>query len=336
MKGINKGISIIVCTFNGQSRLAYTLLHLSNQKLQIPCEIILVDNASTDGTKSFADDWWEKNGVSHMEYRSLFQSIPGKSYAQEMAYGVAKYSYLLICDDDNWLSSNYVQAAYDIMEQDENIGALGGWCEAEFEGEKPQWFDTYAKYYAVSKQGKKSGDITNKKGCLYGAGMVIRRSHWLQLRKLGFNPLLTCRKGETLSSGGDTEYCYALRLLGYKIWYDERLYFRHFMSQGRLNLKYLSRLRKAMSFSNFVLWPYLDLLKGSYSLNRKEFISYVMKGFPVTYSRGLKGLFGGYEAKEKSKNFFRNQWYYMFGYNQYKFHLKQIQNWQEKTGLKNE
>ena len=148
------------------------------------------------------------------------------------------------------------------MNSNSEIGALGGWCEAVFEESKPKWFDTYARFFAVSKQGVQSGDITNKKGCLYGAGMVMRKSHWLELKQRGFKHVLTCRKGTSLSSGGDTEYSYVLRLLGYKLWFDERLYFMHFMTNGRLHLDYVSRLRKAMTYSNFVLWPYLDCIEG--------------------------------------------------------------------------
>src|SRR5690606_25368384 len=111
----------------------------------------------------------------------------------------------------------------------------------------------------------------------YGAGMVLRKSHNTELKALGFKQLLNDRKGQSLSSGGDTEYCYALRLLGYKMWYDERLYFQHYMTDGRLSLDYVSRLRKAMAHSNFMLWPYLDVLRG-HTRTKKDFLKEALKG----------------------------------------------------------
>jgi glycosyltransferase involved in cell wall biosynthesis len=321
------GISIILCTYNGKARLAKTLEHLVNQKHSCSLEIVLVDNASTDGTKEFADSWWTKNGISSINYKSFLQPIPGKSYAQELGYEQANYEYLLICDDDNWLVANYVQDAFNIMESNFEIGALGGWCEATFENIKPDWYDRYARYYAVSKQGTESGDVTNKKGCLYGAGMIIRKSHWLTLNKLGFVPLLTCRKGDTLSSGGDTEYSYVLRLLGYKMWYDERLYFKHFMPDGRLNLQYIRKIRKAMSKSNFVVSVYVDELANTNVLQKtffKRFIKMIQKDFMQQLS---KRLIGNFEEKELAKEYFRILSRLIFSYNDYRSNRATIKRW---------
>tara|TARA_R110002012_G_scaffold319389_2_gene539632 strand:+ start:14588 stop:15580 length:993 start_codon:yes stop_codon:yes gene_type:complete len=328
---MTKGVSIVLCTYNGKSRLETTFNHLASQILSVPCELIFVDNASSDGAKAFADTWWKNKRQSKITYQSFEQPIPGKSYAQDLGYAKANYEYLLVCDDDNWLCDTYIQTAFEIMETETEIGALGGWCEAEFEIEKPDWFDAQARFFAVSKQGKKSGDITHKKGCLFGAGMVLRKSHWLELKSLGFEHLLSCRKGDSLSSGGDTEYCYALRLLGYKIWYDERLYFKHFMTAGRLNLSYVSRLRKAMAYSNFVLWAYLDILKN----NERQFQNFVreaFKDFPILTLRKLGAVvFGNFEEREVAKLYFRTHRYRLFYFSLFQKNIHLIKNWKLKS-----
>lgn len=324
---MKKGVSIIICTYNGRDRLGKTLSYLVKQKKECPTEIVLVDNNSNDDSKSFADDWWLKHGSSDIQYASYVQPIPGKSYAQELAYNHAQYEYLLICDDDNWLCETYVQTAFDIMENDSQIGGLGGWCEAVFEKDKPKWFDTYARYFAVSKQGTESGDITNKKGCLYGAGMVIRKSHWLELNKLGFKPLLTCRKGETLSSGGDTEYSYVLRLLGYKIWYDDRLFFQHWMPEGRMSLDYVSRIRQAMSESNFVVNVYRDEWRNC-TVSRKVFYQKAYYDIKNKLPKHVvKRIFGNFEERELSKEFFRKLNRLLTRYNDYNENRAAIKKW---------
>ena len=68
IKDYNKGVSIVLCTYNGKQRLETTLKHIATQKLTVPCEIIFVDNASTDGTKAFADSWWQTHGNSNITY----------------------------------------------------------------------------------------------------------------------------------------------------------------------------------------------------------------------------------------------------------------------------
>jgi glycosyltransferase involved in cell wall biosynthesis len=331
---MTKGVSIVLCTYNGKNRLATTFEHLNAQQLNIPCELIFVDNASNDGTIDFADDWWNKNKSSHISYRSFQQPIPGKSYAQDLGYEKARYEYLLVCDDDNWLCNTYVQTAFDIMEKNKMIGALGGWCEGVFETDEPDWFDNYTKYYVVVKQGDKSGDITHKKGCLYGAGMMVRKSHWLQLKTLGFEHLLSCRKGDSLSSGGDTEYSYALRLLGYKIWYDERLYFKHFMASGRLNLNYVSRLRKALADSNFTLWPYKDILNNK-KRSRIDFYKMALKTIPTELFKHLLYLnFGTFDKNENAKDYFRYLNRQLFLYSFYEKNWQIVNSWYQKSKTK--
>ncbi len=323
-----KGVSIVLCTYNGTQRLEATLKHLAAQKLNVPCEIIFVDNASADGTKAFADTWWETYGNEDISYFSFEQPIPGKSYAQDLGYEKANYKYLLVCDDDNWLCDTYVQTAFEVMEANPKIGALGGWCDAEFEGDKPSWFDEQAKYFAVAKQGTLSGDITNKKGCLYGAGMVLNKHHWLELKSLGFEHLLSCRKGNSLSSGGDTEYSYALRLLGYKIWYDDRLYFKHYMTEGRMHLSYLSRLRKAMAYSNFILQCYTDLLHKDRKPRWNRVLNKGKKALlKDSYTMAKLLVLGDFKEKEKAKVYFRNLYYVIFKKQLYLNSKILVMNW---------
>lgn len=324
---MQKGVSIIISTYNGIKTIGLVLEYLAKQICTSPCEIILVDNASTDGTKAFCDTWWDKHGNQSISYKSFFQPIPGKSYAQEMGYSEASYEYLIVCDDDNLFDADYMQISFEIMESNSNVGALGGWCDAMFEGNKPEWFDKYQRYFAVGKQGDFSGDITNKKGCLYGAGMVIRKSHWLQLNKLGFRPLLTCRKGDSLSSGGDTEYCYALRLLGYKIWYDEHLHFFHYMLEKRVKIEYVSRVRKAISYSNFVCSAYLDEISNKKNnkntLNKK--IKKDLKNNPINKIKNY--LIGNFEEKEESKEYFRRLYFLNFKQSEYFENRNSIKKW---------
>ena len=68
--------------------------------------------------------------------------------------------------------------------------------------------------------------------------MVLRRSVYINLIEAGFKHLTLDREGEKLTSGGDNELCYWHILVGYKLWYDERLIFQHFMPSARLSKEY--------------------------------------------------------------------------------------------------
>lgn len=237
------GISIIVPCYNSAHLLPKTIAHLAQQKVppSISWEVIIVNNASTDDTKKVAQDEWNSFRLS-TPFKIVDQPKPGLSSAREKGIEGAKYEYILFCDDDNWLDRDYIRIAYEIMTANPTIGVLGGKGEAVADVPIPKWFYDYQASYAVGSQGSSSGDITNAKGYVYGAGLLVRFSAWHCMYKNGFKNYLTDRKGKKLSSGGDVEICFGIRLAGYKIYYDERLTFKHYMSEGRLNWQYFLNL----------------------------------------------------------------------------------------------
>ena len=327
MNTISKGVSVTLCTYNGKTKLDKTLEHLSTQKVNVPLEIILVDNASTDDTKEFSDDFWRENGNAAIEYRSFVQPIPGKSYAQDLAYAEAKYEYIIVCDDDNWLDETYCQTAFEVMEGNKEIGALGGQSTGAFETEKPEWFDQVAKTYAIGKQWEESGEILHGQGVLFGAGMVIRKSHWLDLKRRGFEHQLSCRKGNKLTSGGDVEYCYALWLLGYKIWYDERLRFTHYMLKERLTIDYFHRIKKGMAESQISIRAYRDILQGR-SVNWVIFKLLILKTLTMGLIQNTRRVLAGdYKEKAEGQAYFTYLSQLFTDYHHYSNVRKSILTW---------
>jgi glycosyltransferase involved in cell wall biosynthesis len=271
------GVSVIVCTYNGADRLAETVKHIANQKVDknILWEFILVDNASSDNSKEVTKEEWDKHKCN-AKLKIVDQPIPGKQLALEKGYEVAKYEYWLTCDDDNWLDENFVQLTYEIMSGNDKIGVLGGPNEALCELEPPEWFQWFKKDYAAGPQGDiytgkvSDGDITWKRGFVWGAGMVVRKSAWEKLLADGFRTSMSCRKGTELSSGGDSEACYALVLAGWHVWYDKRLKLKHCMPAGRLDWNYLVRLFSGFGVATVGLELYEKAIKLGYADIDKE------------------------------------------------------------------
>jgi GT2 family glycosyltransferase len=94
----------------------------------------------------------------------------------------------------------------------------------------------------VGPQGKVSGDITDYKPHVAGAGMVVRKSAYELLKQHGFRWILSDGKNGILNTGEDLELCYALALAGYRIWYDENLGLTHYMPKSRLTQESLLEL----------------------------------------------------------------------------------------------
>jgi glycosyltransferase involved in cell wall biosynthesis len=267
MQSFNRGVSVIICCYNSASRLPETLRHLAQQQLpaHIPYEVVVVNNASKDNTVEVAMTLWHMLG-NRAQLRIVDELQPGQSKAREKGIQVAQYEYLLFCDDDNWLHQDYVRIAFELMEGNGQIGALGGLGIPECEVDPPQWFATFANNYAVGKQGEQSGDITLTKGYVNGAGSVLRKSVLATLKKKGFRPYAVGRTSGGLLSGDDNELSYAVILSGYKIWYDERLTFKHFIPKERLTFDYIKNLNKAFGISYAVLTPYILKIHGQHKL----------------------------------------------------------------------
>lgn len=265
-----QGISVVVCCYNSVDRLPPTLAHLARQRVNrgVRWEVVVVDNASTDATSQVAAASWHQHGCSTL-FRVVHQPEPGLSAARARGLDVARYGLVVFCDDDNWLAEDYVQIAFDTMGAQPRAAVIGGQGTAEIADEAPPWFARYANYYALGPQGDASGDITNAKGYVYGAGLVLRRSAWDALRERGFASQLTGRKGDVLSSSEDRELCYALRLLGYHVHYVEGLRFRHEILPRRLKWSYFLTMVEMAHRTSPITEAYLGALRGDPPLDRK-------------------------------------------------------------------
>jgi glycosyltransferase involved in cell wall biosynthesis len=240
------GISVVLCCYNSISRLHPTLTALSKQifKGNILWEIIIVDNASTDNTGAVAIEiWGSLNKNNPIPFNVVYEYLPGLGNARKKGLASAAYNFVLFCDDDNWLATNYVEGVYNVLTTDSSIAACGGIGLPVFETEKPFWFDEYSEAFAVGSQliNEEHGVLFN----LYGAGMAVNKNAIEYLAATNFKPQMFGRTGKKLSSSEDTELTYAFVLMGYQLHYAADLQFFHFLPKERLELNYLEKLFKA-------------------------------------------------------------------------------------------
>jgi glycosyltransferase involved in cell wall biosynthesis len=240
---MDKGISIIVCCYNSALRLPETLRYLAAQEVlsMIPWEVIIVNNASKDNTSDIAKLEWGKYHCK-AAFKVIDQPIPGLSAAREKGIETSKFEYVLFCDDDNWLDKNYVNIAFETMESHPDTGIIGGQSSGFFEIQQPFWFQSFSQSYVVEKPMLSSGYLPEDREYLAGAGMLIRKGLYRNLKILGFNPILTGRNGKSLMSGEDYELCLLANYLGYRIYYEERLSLVHFMTKERLSWDYCIKM----------------------------------------------------------------------------------------------
>lgn len=263
------GVSIVICCHNSNQRLPATLRHVIEQKVEsgIPWEVIVVDNASTDATAEVAKSILVKN--QNVLFQVVHEPQLGLSHARHHGLECANYEFVSFVDDDNWVSPSWVQTVFTIMTEYPEVGACGGISEAVFETRPPEWFTVCQESYAVGTQSDEYGDISDTRGWLWGAGLSVRKSAWLQLMNQGFRSILSDRSGTELTSGGDTELCLGMRLIGWRLWYDPRLKLQHYMPAQRLQWHYLRRLHQGFGAATVDLEPYWFALGSSHPNKRK-------------------------------------------------------------------
>ncbi len=249
---MNNGVSVIICTYNGSKRLKETLLHICKISFSHSFELIMVDNASTDNTVQVVGNVLK---TSNIDWKIVNEPNPGLSHARWKGVLSAKYDIILFCDDDNYLDHDYLEIGLKVFNENYNIGVVGGLGDPIFEGEKPNWFNDFSHSYAVGTLGKTKG-IQKKLSYHYGAACFFLKSALLQLNEIGFTSVLSDRKGDSLSSGGDVELCYAVQLLGYDLYYSDSLHFKHFIEKHRLDWAYYLKLKKGISKSFPLLTSY--------------------------------------------------------------------------------
>jgi len=256
-----KGVSIVICTYNGSGRLQPTLEHIAVQKVakNISWEVILIDNNSKDGSGEIAKNIWLEleNDTS---FRVVKEEKAGLSHAKARGLKESKFSYLIYVDDDSSISPNYVQKVYEIFEKYNDVAVCSGDGVIAVPNDfaLPNWWEKFQYAYAVGKQGEKEGYL--KASFLWGASSAFRVRALKELYAQ-HELYLTGRIGSKLTAGEDAELCMSLQLLGYRLYYSPELQFKHHIPIDRINRDYLARVQEGFGASSVILSLYSDLMK---------------------------------------------------------------------------
>lgn len=293
------GVSVIVCCYNSEKRLPDTLRFLANQKISqsLPCEVIIIDNLSSDSTAQTALNEWSKY-KTEIIFRVIAENKKGLRFAKQRGVRESTYNTIIFCDDDNWLCENYIQLTFDALASDPTIGAIGGHGQVTSDALIPGWFPEYSRYYACYPQATNSGLLSGGQSFLYGAGMGMRKDVANFLLVTYPHLILTGRSGETLSSGEDNEFCYIIRLLDYKLWYSDKLQFYHFIPEQRLTKKYLYSLVESIAYSSMRLIIYHYVLSGKRVKRYTWLVDFVYRVYQL-FTLGFRTFFIDHKFERK-------------------------------------
>lgn len=115
-------VSVIVVTYNNIEFTRACLSSLELHTQHAPLEIIVVDNASSDGSPAFLKEW--VNGASNRKL-ILNDDNRGFAAANNQGLAVASGDYLVLLNNDTYVTPGWVRTMFKHLQRDPGIGLIG-------------------------------------------------------------------------------------------------------------------------------------------------------------------------------------------------------------------
>ncbi|HEX3053268.1 MAG TPA: glycosyltransferase family A protein [Aggregatilineaceae bacterium] len=189
-------ISVVICTFNRADLLAGAIASLCQQTLPPEqYEIIVVDNASTDGTCQLVTALTDRYPSHTIVY--LYEGQLGLGYARNTGFKQAQGVYVAYMDDDALLPEDWLSKSIQLLQTTPQPMCVGGKILPFYTTPKPDWFKDS---YATATWGEEPR-LLRRGESFSGSNMIWRRTA-LEASP-GFDVHVGV-KGHTLSLGEET------------------------------------------------------------------------------------------------------------------------------------
>ncbi len=132
-------VSVLCTTFNQEPYLRDALDSIISQNTEFEYEIIIHDDASTDGTTSIIREYVAKfPNLLKVIYETDNQYSKGYDFIEPIVKNIAKGKYVAVCEgDDYWIDSNKLQIQYDALESHPECDMCACWgCTVTEDGNR--------------------------------------------------------------------------------------------------------------------------------------------------------------------------------------------------------
>ena len=132
-------VSVVVSTHNRCHYLDVVLGSLAAQDSDVPFEVIVIDNASTDDTARCLESWCRKD----RRFRTAYEGRPGLSYGKNAGVRLARGSLVLFTDDDTVVDAHWITAYRELFARRGTSPMIAGGAQIPVPhdlGAWPAWF----------------------------------------------------------------------------------------------------------------------------------------------------------------------------------------------------
>lgn len=229
-------LSIVIVNYNTYDLTKQTINSVIQKKHPFEYEILLVDNASSDGSIEMLQE--EFDAVISKGILQVFVNKSNLGFAKANNIGMkkAKGEYILLLNSDTVVTENCLEKCINYIEQDSGIGALGckvvladgsldHACKRGFPTPKASLYYLlklykkdpikYGQYDALHLHEDEIGEVD----CLMGAFMLMPKA---VLENTGL------LDEDFFMYGEDIDLCYRIKEAGYKILYYPKAQIIHY------------------------------------------------------------------------------------------------------------
>ena len=209
-----KNISIVVLNHNNLNVIGKCIDSLLMFNERYRYEIIVVDNASSDGSYEYLEKRY-KGKINLVKNKKN-----GCSSGRNLGVKNAKGQFILFLDSDQWVMNEYFLDSYfDVLKQKKNVGLIG-WAAGWFNDQSESYrvVDSYPNRYMYPNALARS-DI----GYLGAGGMLISKKLFAKIKGFDVHYDPTCYE--------DTDLSLKVRNAGYEIYYCPYLGVMHLPHQ---------------------------------------------------------------------------------------------------------
>ena len=107
----NIKLSILIPVYNMENKISICLDSLFNNKIIYNCEIIIVDDCSTDNSINVIKDYISNNKITNI-ILIQHKENKGLAVARQTAYLKSSGDYIICIDSDDWVESDFLDTLY--------------------------------------------------------------------------------------------------------------------------------------------------------------------------------------------------------------------------------
>jgi glycosyltransferase involved in cell wall biosynthesis len=198
--------------------------------------VLIVDNASTDGTLEYALDCsqtWPRGNM-----RVVHEGQLGLTHARNRALADAEHEIVAFIDDDSIVTRDWLSNVAETFIQHPKAALVGGPIHVKWVGVEPGWLHPDLLAYFSNLDHGSSDCRLHYPQSPYGANYSVRRSVAQTVggfrRDLGYT-------GKALVSGEDIELTMRIEAAGWEIWYCAGALVDHLIQGQRVTEEWLMR-----------------------------------------------------------------------------------------------